>query len=93
MTMAKKNLKIRKEISELILSNNFEATQIIGNGTEEAYEGCSRNLFMILESEDFDVAIEQLKEDNPLCRKGHKTYRMAFDGWMGNSQIIIWDLD
>ena len=91
--MNKKDSKLRKEIAELLSSYNFEATQIIGDGEEEAYEGCSRNLFMILESEDFDVVVEQLKEDNPLCRKGHKTYRMAFDGWMGNSQIIIWDLD
>lgn len=91
--MGNKKEKLRTEIEELLESYNFEATQIIGDGEEEPYEGCTRNLNMILDSEDFDVVVEKLDEEHPLCRKGHKTYRMAFDGWMGKSQIVIWDLD
>lgn len=91
--MSKKKAILRNEIEELLDSYNFEAIQIIGDGEEEPYEGCTRNLSVILNSEDFDVVVEKLDEEHPLCRKGHKTYRIAFDGWMGKSQIVIWDLD
>lgn len=91
--MSKKNKKTRKEIAELLNSYNFEAVQVIGDRDEEPYEGCTRNLFMILESEDLDVVVEELTKDHPSYREGHKTYRLAFDGWIGKSQIIVWNLD
>lgn len=91
--MSKEQEKLRDKITVLLNTSNYDATQIIGNEKEEPYEGCVRNLYMILYSSDYDVVIESLDEEHPLCRKGHKTYRMAFDGWVGKSQIIIWDLD
>lgn len=91
MNMATKREKTIEAITELLYSGCYEATQIIGNGNEEPYEGCERNILIAMCDEE--TKVEKLASDDPLCRENCNTYRVQFAGFFGIGQIIIWEVE
>lgn len=89
--MATKRDETIQAITDLLDSGCYEATQIIGSGNEEPYEGCEHNILMAMW--DDETKVEKLASDDPLCRENCNTYRVQFEGFFGVGQIIIWEVE
>lgn len=70
---------MKKELIEHIeLGYDFDATSDLGNGWEP-YEGCYRNLVMILEDPDTRVIL--VEDDSALCKPGIRRYHIILPSW------------
>ena len=79
--------KIKAELEEFIATGyDFDALMDIGNGWEP-YEGCTRNLLMILE--DPDTGIEVVSEDSDLYQEGVRKYHVTLPSWWRKGAITI----
>lgn len=79
--------RIISELEELIATGyDFEAMMDIGNGWEP-YEGCTRNLLMILE--DPDTGIEIISEESYLYQEGIRKYHVTLPSWWRIGAIKI----
>lgn len=67
----------KNKIADLVISGNCAITMIIGNGTEEPYQGCEHNILMAMDDEY--TTIEKLSDG----------YLVAYETYMGVCKIII----
>lgn len=86
--MAKK-IDYKDEVLDLVSSGNYNIVQQINNGPEEPYEGCERNLYMILL--DPEPTVTLLDSSDPQARPDCKTYKVEFDTFVGHCAAIIWE--
>ena len=69
----------KAELEEFIATGyDFDALMDIGNGWEP-YQGCTRNLLMILE--DPDTKVEIVRDDPNLCKEGLRRYHVTLPSW------------
>ena len=80
--------KLRNELIKLIqLGYEYDAQMNIGNGWEP-YEGCQRNLVMILEDPDTLVCIVG-KDESELYETGKRRYNITLPSWWRNGEIAL----
>lgn len=79
--------KIKAELEEFIATGyDFDALMDIGNGWE-SYEGCTRNLLMILE--DQDTTIQIVDESSEYYVVGIKRYHITLPAWWRKGMIAV----
>ena len=79
--------KIKTELEEFIATGyDFDAFMDIGNGWE-SYEGCTRNLLMILE--DPDTTIQIVNESSEYYTVGIRRYHITLPEWWRKGMIAI----
>lgn len=87
--MAKKK-DLDMEVLELVYSGKYNIVQICDGQNEEPYEGCTHNLYMVLESGK--AKVELLDVTNPHAREDCKTYSIEYSTFMGTFTLIIWEI-
>jgi len=87
--MAKKK-DLTQEVLDLVYSGSYDIVQQFNGSDEEPYEGCTHNLYMVLESGEAIVSL--LKDDDEHARKGCKTYTVEYFTFMGDAKLIIWEI-
>ena len=79
--------KIKTELEEFIATGyDFDAFMDIGNGWE-SYEGCTRNMLMILE--DPDTTIQIVGEDSDYYKAGVRRYHITLPEWWRKGVIAV----
>ena len=77
----------KAELEEFIATGYaFDALMDIGNGWEP-YEGCTRNLLMILE--DPDTTIQIVNESSEYYTVGFRRYHITLPEWWRKGMIAI----
>ena len=79
--------RIKAELEEFIATGyDFDALMDIGNGWEP-YEGCTRNLLMILE--DPDTTIQIVGEDSDYYKARVRRYHITLPQWWRKGVIAV----
>ena len=79
--------RIKAELEEFIATGyDFDALMDIGNGWEP-YEGCTRNLLMILE--DPDTTIQIVGEDSDYYKASVRRYHITLPQWWRKGVIAV----
>ena len=79
--------RIKAELEEFIATGyDFDALMDIGNGWEP-YQGCTRNLLMILE--DPDTTIQIVGEGSDYYKAGVRRHHITLPQWWRKGMIAV----
>ena len=82
--------KVENIVLDLVYNGNYDIVQQINYGEEEPYEGCTRNLCMVIESGE--ATVQKLDESDSRSRKGCNTYTIKYSTYLGDVLLIIWEV-